>query len=114
MDEHQIPIDRLSHADQASIRRSLRAHSLTAAVKAAPGSPSWVCDTPRECRPWILVRGLADRATMGFPYEGRPRGRGQGLDSRAQVFEQKVRTLSKQGHFLLAATQSLKPAAAKA
>ena len=51
---------------------------------------------------------------MGFPYEGRPRGRGRGLDPRAQVFEQKVRALSKQGHFLLAATQSLKPAAAEA
>jgi MFS family permease len=42
VDEHQIPIERLSHAGQDAIKRSLRAHSLTSSVAAKPGTAQWV------------------------------------------------------------------------
>ncbi len=42
VDEHQIPIERLSHAGQDAIKRSLRAHSLTSNVAAKPGTAQWV------------------------------------------------------------------------
>lgn len=42
VDEHQIPIERLSHAEQGAVKRSLRAHSLTSRVAAKPGTASWV------------------------------------------------------------------------
>ena len=42
VNEHQIPLSRLSKGDREAVRRQLRAKSMVSSVRALPGTPQWV------------------------------------------------------------------------